>query len=956
MNVNWRSNRVFYLFFFASLLLSLLISMLIVGQRAESILLQTQRTASNYEASYAIENIRQYLVNRQQVLEDIARSPVVANSVMGSDIERANLDDFLNNLTILGNKENITVFNVLGEAIYGNKGDEYSDVSGAEWFQQLLNDGLNVKFTIHHIDEGFFFEISVPILYNGFVEGVLTAQFNKPLASFFAASMKPGHAIRLVSDAATYQSFEQSSDFALITNTTIAGTHINAQYFIRIANLEREKREFMSSIALAVLLSLTLSFCVLAIFGKRYILNPFKQLAEAKELNELLAQAIEAAPIGISIADAKQQGFPLTYVNQGFLNITGYRRKDVLGRNCQFLQGPETSEKSVELIRQTIQQQQTVVVELVNYRKNGEPFWNILHLSPIFDEQGELVAFIGIQQDVTERKEFEHKLEWARIEAESANRTKSDFLANMSHEIRTPMNGVIGMLNLLKRETLTPEQKQKIDIANSSATSLLSLINDVLDFSKIEAGKLALESIQFDAEKLIEDTVEGASVLVQEKGLELILDTSGMQAPLMEGDPNRIRQVLTNILGNAIKFTRQGEVVVKAECRHQDDGTCLLHCTVADSGEGIAANRIDALFDAFTQADASMTRRFGGSGLGLAIVKKLCKLMGGNVTATSELGVGSEFVFWVKLTAATNSNSASELNNGFSGSRVLLVESHNKARQAIAQMLTKMGATVVVSKSQAHLLQTLTDHDNQNGAPFDVVLLSDNFNLPATSDDVFFQTLKDFRCLHTAYCILLTTFSENDALTSYQHTPIFGYINKPVSRSDLVATQRLLKQKPNNAANASPINVRRFDDTHHTQSEDFSQKTVAQLQDKRILLVEDNDINQIVATSMLNHLGFTHIETANNGVEAIDALNADSTFDIVLMDCQMPELDGYEATQCIRRGDAGSHYRTIPIVAMTANAMRGDKEKCLAAGMNGYITKPIAEEALYTTLIEWLDG
>ncbi|GAB3002182.1 hypothetical protein GCM10027050_21990 [Psychrosphaera aestuarii] len=507
-------------------------------------------------------------------------------------------------------------------------------------------------------------------------------------------------------------------------------------------------------------------------------------------------KAIDEASTAIVICDMLNGDQPIVYANEAFLDLTGYPLEEVLGKNCHFLQGAKTSPTKIEAMRTAISKRETLDITVINYKKNGTPFSNNLTLSPIINDSGVLTHYIGFQHDVTEQQRTASYLKQAKERAEQSAKMKSEFLASMSHEIRTPMNGVIGTLSLMLKEELGQQQREYAVIAKDSAESLLSLINDILDFSKIEAGKLEIETQELDIESLTRSVFRTFKAAADAQGLVFTLDMTKVNEAFVLGDASRLRQVMNNIIGNALKFTQEGEVSISVETKPINQSTieCIWH--IKDTGIGIKASRINSIFESFTQADSSTTREFGGTGLGLSISKQLCQLMGGDIKLNSELGVGSTFSFSARLGVSSNTDN------------VLFKE---------------------VEKAQ----------------PFEKVTM-------------------------------------------------------------------------------------------------------------RALLVEDNLINQMVAKKMLTESGLD-IEVAVNGAKALERLSESQQreFDVVFMDCHMPVLDGYEATQAIRNGEAGEHNKSIPIIAMTANAMKGDKEKCFEAGMDDYTPKPIDLGVLQSLLTKW---
>jgi len=472
-------------------------------------------------------------------------------------------------------------------------------------------------------------------------------------------------------------------------------------------------------------------------------------------------------------------------------------------------------DKISEVVEQGIASGEPWNEELQLVTGKGNELW-VAALGQAEYKDGNPVRLFGSFQDIDERVKSQIELQKAKEEAEAAVKSKSEFLANMSHEIRTPMNGVLGMINTLLPKESDENKIHQLILAQSSAQSLLHLINDILDFSKVDAGKLDLEEIEFDVLQEFKKYFGSVLPLMKEKGLALELDFSNVGACFVKGDPNRLRQILSNLVGNAIKFTAQGTIKIKALVIVEQENT-KLHCDVSDTGIGIAPENVSHLFDAFTQADSSTTREYGGTGLGLAIVQKLCSLMGGNFEVTSEQGKGSTFSFDVYMHTAS---------------------------------------------------QTVSE-----------------------------KTLKQ-------------------RIESAQNLELLS--------------------------NVAPANVVKV-----------KKAPAAEKGDTRILLVEDNEINQLVAMEMLNQHGL-EADIAGNGHEALAALKNTSKYKLILMDCQMPQMDGYEATEQIRAGAAGDHYRSVPIVALTAHAMKGDEEKCLNAGMNDYVTKPIDSDLLAKVLTNYL--
>lgn len=546
-------------------------------------------------------------------------------------------------------------------------------------------------------------------------------------------------------------------------------------------------------------------------YNDEYIKNIWQAVSEFKASiinneayqNDLLIQkfAMDQHSI-IAITDIKGV---ITRVNEKFCQISGYSEDELIGSNHRILNSGNQPKDYWREMYLTVSQGGVWQDEILNKAKDGHLYWVETTIVPLtsVSEKSKIIGYMSIRSDITEKKQQYQKLIDANLVAESAVVAKSQFLATMSHEIRTPMNGVLGMLDLLLNNKLTPEQKTHAEVAYSSGKSLLTLIDDILDFSKIDANKLELELIHFDLLSMLEEFTECMRFQAEDKGLALVLDTTGISEPSVVGDPGRLRQILTNVVGNAIKFTTHGNIIICVTLMELDNKRREFICSVSDTGIGIPKDKISTLFNSFSQVDLSTTRKYGGSGLGLAISKRLAELMDGNISVSTEAGKGSCFTCRIPL-----------------------------------------GIT-----DKAHLNSTI---------------------IPKKSEQ-FKSTLPQWPA----------------------------------------AT--------------------------------------------KVLLVEDNRINQRVAQGLLKRFGLT-CEIAVNGKEALSKLGASTTspYSVILMDCQMPKMDGYEATRNIRAHSQKNFDENIPIIAMTANAMKGDREKCLDAGMNDYLTKPIDSELLLDKLKYWI--
>jgi two-component system, sensor histidine kinase and response regulator len=783
----------------------------------------------------------------------------------------------------------------------------------------------------------------------------------------------------------------------------------------------------------------------------------YAELSAREQELRLRGQIIESTRVGTVIADATQPDNPMVFANPAFEHITGYAFDEVRGRNCRFLQGPDTDPQALLRIRTALAAGGQVHEQLLNYRKDGTPFWNDLQIMPIRDAAGRLTHFVALQSDVservraqqalaareaylrqvlnsthdgivvvgahgevesvnagaesmfgrraedvvgqgvaamvgpahrarfealfasalpdgtdeavgaerelevgrvdgsllwiavrvaelpldgprryiavvhdiTERKLGEIELRHAKDAAEDAANAKSEFLANMSHEIRTPMHGVLGSIEMLRDTPLAASQRRHLDTASSSATLLLGVIDEILDFSRLEAGKLNIESLEFDLRRTVEDVTTMLAQRAHARRIELACYIAPDVPDIVRGDPIRLRQVLVNLVGNALKFTERGEVVVSVQLVNAADAGPMLRFEVRDTGIGIREQDRARLFEPFTQADSSTSRRFGGSGLGLSISRRLVQLMDGTIGYDSQEGVGS--TFWFTLPAIVPQERRRDTRPAdFSGTAVLVVDDNATNRVILHRYLSAWGAQSGSAAGGTEALAKLQDAA-ASSRPYDVALL--DLNMPGMDGYALVAAIQADPLLQSLPLIMLSSSVQDPARLAGLRVDV--WLDKPVRQSDLhdaIATV-LAQQRPPPPA---PVLAAR----------------PMQFNGERVLFVEDNPVTGDVGLQMLRKRGL-HVDLATDGEAAVAAIKR-GHYEAVLMDIQMPRMDGYQATRAVREWEAQTGRRRLPIIALTAHALPADRERCLAAGMDDYVVKPYSSETVGTVVARWL--
>jgi len=738
-----------------------------------------------------------------------------------------------------------------------------------------------------------------------------------PLCSGFALlkiqQRKIAELVRLLAASSGNQAVERGGLLeAALDAYLVAADRWVADFSQRLAEVTvaQQRRVFWWSL----LLIGTTAVIVVAVLEPiiRRLQREWTTVDAAAQERQRLAAVAETIHNSVAITDVNGR---IEWVNAGYVRITGYRAEQAIGR---------TDAAVVAGLSKDVEGGRGFHTELIRYRADGHMYWGSIDCRPMTDEAGRAAAYIIIESDVTEERTAADALRAAKEAAEAANRTKGAFLANMSHEIRTPLNGMIGMTGLLLDTKLDSEQREYADIARSSGEALLAIVNDILDLSKIEAGHVDLECIDFDLRCVIDEAVDAVALKAAEKGVELLVDVD-LTCPLsFRGDPARLRQILLNLLSNAVKFSEVGDVTVAVAPAPAPDGRLGLDFTVQDCGIGIASDQIHKLFTPFTQADVSTTRRHGGTGLGLSICRRLIEAMGGTIGVSSTPGQGSTFRFQVILEPSAGHGLGTSLSFA-SPVHALIVDDHPVNLRILAAQLTNWGVTVTTAGGAAEGLQRWTDLAAAGCVPAVAIL---DHQLP---DHDGFWLGREIRRRDSGHnCRLVLLSSLTNRLASVGDDPFDRAIAKPIKRDALL---RVLAE----LLGGAPPQTLSTDDS----SKDFA--------GRHILLVDDNTVNQKLGVRQLNLLGVT-VAQAWNGAEAMEKLRLQA-FDAVLMDCQMPEMDGYEATRLLRCKDSGVLNPEVPVIAMTANALAGDREQCLAAGMNDYITKPIDRRRLREVLL-----
>ena len=660
-----------------------------------------------------------------------------------------------------------------------------------------------------------------------------------------------------------------------------------------------------------------------------------KAQAEIQKLSRNFSDFLESTSDLVYLKDTELRYMACSKPLSDMLGYTDWR--DIIGKTEAEVQNENSRIRfNEEPEKQIIEKGSEIELTEDIIKLDDESGWVNTIKKPLKSDEGKIVGILSISRDITKMKNAEAALAKAKEEAEEATRAKSDFLANMSHEIRTPMNAIIGMSHLALKTDLDPKQYDYLKKIDVSAKSLLGIINDILDFSKIEAGKLDIESLDFRLEEVLDNTATVAGIRTQEKKLELLFKIDPSVPTTLIGDPLRLGQILINLSNNAVKFTDKGQIIVSTELLRKDNSQVTLKFSVHDTGIGMTAEQVDKLFQPFSQADSSTTRKYGGTGLGLTISKRLVNMMGGEIWVESTPGLGSTFSFSANFSIGKGKAiKRHKPAPRFHGMKTLVVDDNPTSREILQEMLESFSFDVTLAASGPEGIKELEKATGNR--PFELVVM--DWKMPGMDGIEASRRIKHHDGLvKIPAIIMVTAYGREEIMKQAEGIGLESFLLKPVTSSILFDA---IAQAFGEAELTSSRGVQRY------EQED---ETLKYIQGAKILLVEDNEINQQVAMEILEGAGLK-IFLATDGQKAVNAV-IENEYDAVLMDIHMPVMDGYTATREIRKEH---RLKALPIIAMTANAMAGDREKCLEAGMNDHVTKPIDPEGLIKTLIKWIE-
>ena len=956
LSVTW----VFLLVVMTTFVASILVSNFLVLPKIEQSIIDLQKNSSQSELELTAEYLKQFVESRISVLKDIASNPMIINGVMGSGITPEDLKDYMSNTRILGKDEYLLLLNIAAEPIYYNAArPRQIHTMKDPWFRKIVEENSPYEINLKYYNDHSFIQIAVPIEHSGFVEGVLVSDIEINLDQLLEPVIRSHEQSIFLEQNGVKIRTEKSlkSDESIDYAHKIPELNINLHYLLDATILREQKQAFMIKIVISILISLGGAFAILILLGKQAFLNPYKELeASEQELSkseERYELAVNGANVGLWDWNARTNSL---YWSPIFKNMMQIKEEGFIPELPEFENRlhPDDHRYVMKALQQHIEEKKPYNVEYRLRRNDGEYIWIHAKGQAAWDEEGNVLRVAGSVNDISDRKKAESKVDQytkqleknqvelsaAKEKAEQANRLKSEFLANMSHEIRTPMNGVIGMANLLLDTELNSKQRNYTDTILGSADALLSIINDILDFSKVEAGKMELEFLPFDMQLLCEDVIQLIAVKSQEKNVEMLLRYEPGAPRYVIGDPGRVRQIMLNLLSNAVKFTEEGHILMDVQIKSVSEDEITFHVEVTDSGIGIPENKLEHIFNKFGQADQSTTRKFGGTGLGLAICQQLSALMGGEIGVRSKIDKGSTFWFTMSLKknkeieSFTGPTKDADLN----GLNVLVVDDNGTALTVLQEQLVAENMNVSTVDSAKGGLKKLENEKYD-------LLITDQ-RMPFMSGEELGLEIRKNPDLNNMPIVMVTSSPQKGETTRLEEIGFDGYISKPIYPSEVAQIISVVWQAKQDKKDIPMV-------TRHTIRETRQMKRGKhKFKQAQVLLAEDNMVNQMVATTMLEQMGCV-VTPAGDGKEAL-ILATQRPFDLIFMDCQMPEMDGFESTESIRIYEERHALKRIPIIAFTANVMQGDREKCINAGMDDHIPKPIKPEILEETLAKWL--
>lgn len=1069
---NFSLNGLFIIFIGLSAVISSFVSVGLLRNTLGPTLETFQSNEQQNELDISASLIRKFLDNQVIAYRDLAQLPLIINGSMQGKKNNPDLIDFLGDYRVLGQLHHLAVLDVNGTPLI-ERGKFRVDLnqfilSYRGYIDRVMNNEIaNVVRLISH-QSGYSLVIVVPILYSGYAEGALLAEIPLSDNSVFE-ELDFGSDKSLIlrqegfnySFGKSFSEIQRSDDEMTILKSSLSPYQLDLDFYIDRSSTIKERDQVIWKVSGSLLAGVILISLLLLVLGKKLILEPTKRIEESEREQRLFRAIIENTSESVIITEAERVDGPdhpkIQYVNEGFERVSGYKMNEVIGKTPRILQGKNRDEDTFIEIKECLEKGKTFSGEILNYTKEGKPYWLEVNIFPIRNKYGELIHFAAVQRDITERKIFLSQIESAsrrlglateaanigvwewnlesgtlawnsemwplygvspdidpsyevwnsslhpedrqfaneaiqnaldgkaefdttfRIrtdtfairhirgvaqvlrndqgvptsmvginydvtqvvehqkamtavaaQAEEANQMKSEFLANMSHEIRTPMNGVIGATTLLLQSDLDSQQGKLANTIKNSGEALLHLINDILDFSKIEAGKFDLNEDEFSLMDLIGDVADVFSFDAHQKDLELSFSYSPEAPDRIVGDSVRLRQILTNILGNAVKFTERGSVSLSIELEDAD-GEPFLYFEVRDTGIGISSEHQKKLFESFHQVDASISRKFGGTGLGLAISKSLVELMGGQIGVESQEGEGSVFSFTVPANISTQVSELTQIHPELRELRVLYLGYDKMSRQVTEPWLDLWG---IDSQFQYSVVDALNVIEKQkiHGQPFEMLIVESNL---FKADNKKLLARMTNGGVKGPMRILVGSVQEREMMDPGALSSLDAFLNKPIHPKDFLQT--LL----------SAVRGEVSPERERSEAIDLDFKHA----DPRVLICEDNRTNLEIVTGLLEKLGVTEITSAANGVDGLQACR-ERKYDLIFMDIQMPGLDGFQVTESIRRED--NLNQDSVVVALTANAMKGDREKCLVSGMNDYLSKPILPNELRNILSNWI--